>query len=160
MAAGVSDRLDQLKAAYHALPGALTRVVEAELARIPRALSHNLTQQTWTCVYVPQARALRFYMRYSNAFFLFSAADIRKVVAWKWLPPYYKGDAVRSDYAVLFMCECTECFYKSTEGLSIPRGTEIPRCIGKSGKEGHCVYANVKVLMSRWGLPSASREAG
>ena len=57
VAAGVSDRLDQLKAAYHALPGFLTRVVEAELARIPRALSHNLSQQTWTCVYVPQACA-------------------------------------------------------------------------------------------------------
>ena len=54
VAAGVSDRLDALKGAYHALPGALTRVVEAELARIPRALSHNLSQQTWTCVYVPQ----------------------------------------------------------------------------------------------------------
>ena len=54
MATGVSDRLDQLKAAYHALPGCLTRVVEAELARIPRVLSHNLSQQTWTCVYVPQ----------------------------------------------------------------------------------------------------------
>ena len=37
-------------------PGLLTRVVEAELARIPRALSHNLSAQTWTCVYVPQAR--------------------------------------------------------------------------------------------------------
>lgn len=55
VAAGVSDRLDQLKATYQALPGFLTRVVEAELARIPRALSHNLSQQTWTCVYVPQA---------------------------------------------------------------------------------------------------------
>ncbi|KAK9821426.1 hypothetical protein WJX81_003661 [Elliptochloris bilobata] len=54
VAAGVSDRLDQLKAVYHALPGLLTRVVEAELARIPRALSHSLSQQTWTCVYVPQ----------------------------------------------------------------------------------------------------------
>ena len=57
VAAGVSDRLDQLKATYHALPGLLTRVVEAELARIPRALSHSLSQQTWTCVYVPQARS-------------------------------------------------------------------------------------------------------
>ena len=59
VAPGVSLRLDQLKAAYHALPGLLTRVVEAELARIPRALSHSLSQQTWTCIYLPQARARR-----------------------------------------------------------------------------------------------------
>jgi hypothetical protein len=59
VAPGVSPRLDELKAAYHALPGLLTRVVEAELARIPRALSSSLSQQTWTCVYLPQARAQR-----------------------------------------------------------------------------------------------------
>ncbi len=59
MAPGVSPRLDELKATYHALPGLLTRVVEAELARIPRALSSSLSQQTWTCVYLPQARAQR-----------------------------------------------------------------------------------------------------
>ncbi len=59
VAPGVSPRLDELKATYHALPGLLTRVVEAELARIPRALSNSLSQQTWTCVYLPQARAQR-----------------------------------------------------------------------------------------------------
>ena len=62
VAVGVSPRLDQLKATYHALPAVLTRVVEAELARIPSALSHNLSQQTWTCVYVPQVHPVSSFL--------------------------------------------------------------------------------------------------
>ena len=54
VAAGVSERLDALKQTYHGLPDFLTRVVRAELARIPRHLSDALAQQLWSIVYMPQ----------------------------------------------------------------------------------------------------------
>lgn len=53
VAHGISERLDALKAAYHGLPDFLTRVVEAELARVPRELSDALRHQLWSVVYMP-----------------------------------------------------------------------------------------------------------
>ena len=139
VAAGVSDRLDQLKAAYHELPGALTRVVEAELARIPRALSHNLSQQTWTCVYVPQARALRLPSGIQKQVQLSPAADMRKVFAWKWLPIYYKGKQ-RAQIMLCSSCVSVQSASTRVQKDSQFHGIEIPRCIGKSEKEVHCIY--------------------
>lgn len=51
---GVCCELDDLKHAYHGLPDFLTRVVEAELARIPRELRYGLAAQLWTMMYMPQ----------------------------------------------------------------------------------------------------------
>ncbi len=56
IAAGVSDKLDALKHAYHGLPDFLTRVVEAEMGRIPRHLSDAFKQQLWSIIYMPQVR--------------------------------------------------------------------------------------------------------
>jgi hypothetical protein len=54
VAHGISQRLDTLKATYHGLPDFLTCVVEAELARIPRALGDALRDQLWSIIYMPQ----------------------------------------------------------------------------------------------------------
>ena len=56
--AGVSDKLDDLKHTYHGLPDFLTRVVETEMARIPRHLSDAFKQQLWSIIYMPQANYL------------------------------------------------------------------------------------------------------
>ena len=54
VAPGVSDQLDALKHTYHGLPDLLTKVVQAELARVPRHLSDALTAQLWSTIYMPQ----------------------------------------------------------------------------------------------------------
>ncbi len=44
-----------LQATYAGLPDFLTRVVEGELSRIPRAFARGHPDQRWTIVYLPQA---------------------------------------------------------------------------------------------------------
>jgi hypothetical protein len=56
IARGVCDELDELKHLNHGLPDFLTRVVEAELQRIPRSLMYGLSLQQWTLIYMPQVK--------------------------------------------------------------------------------------------------------
>ena len=46
------------QATYAGLPDFLTRVVEDELGRIPRAFARGHPEQRWTIVYLPQVRIL------------------------------------------------------------------------------------------------------
>ena len=54
IAHGVCEELDNLKHLYHGLPDLLTKVVEAEMERIPRAFRHGLSAQQWALMYMPQ----------------------------------------------------------------------------------------------------------
>lgn len=45
-----------MQAMYAGLPDFLTRVVEDELARIPRAFARSHPDQRWTIVYLPQVK--------------------------------------------------------------------------------------------------------
>ncbi|KAL3151543.1 MutS protein msh5, variant 2 [Trebouxia sp. C0009 RCD-2024] len=51
---GVCEQLDDMKHTYHGLPDFLTKVVEQELARIPRQLGSLVNQQLWSILYMPQ----------------------------------------------------------------------------------------------------------
>lgn len=53
---GVCEELDQLRALFDDLPDLLTRVVEAELSRIPASVAQrNVAQgQLWSIQYLPQ----------------------------------------------------------------------------------------------------------
>lgn len=57
IAYGICQELDDLKHLYHGLPDLLTRVVELELQRIPRALQYGLSIQKWTMMYMPQVES-------------------------------------------------------------------------------------------------------
>lgn len=59
---GICQELDQLKHLYNGLPDFLTKIVEEEVARIPRELRYGLASQLWTMLYMPQVS--------------FSAADV------------------------------------------------------------------------------------
>ena len=55
---GVCEELDNLKHLYHGLPDLLTKVVESEMDRIPRAFKHGLSNQQWSLMYLPQVRVI------------------------------------------------------------------------------------------------------
>lgn len=61
IAHGVCEELDSLKHMYHGLPDLLTRVVESELNRIPRAFKHGLSSQQWSLMYMPQVISATSY---------------------------------------------------------------------------------------------------
>jgi len=51
---GVCDQLDRLRSVLNELPDFLTEVMKEELARVPRGLLRQTSQQTWSILYVPQ----------------------------------------------------------------------------------------------------------
>ena len=59
IAHGICRELDELKHLYNGLPDFLTKIVEEELARIPRALRYGLASQLWTMLYMPQVTDLK-----------------------------------------------------------------------------------------------------
>lgn len=51
---GICKELDEMKQIYLQLPDFLTKIVDQELKRIPRALGRHLGKQLWSIVYMPQ----------------------------------------------------------------------------------------------------------
>ncbi|KAL4443274.1 hypothetical protein ABPG75_011011 [Micractinium tetrahymenae] len=96
---GVSEDLDDLREAYCSLPDYLTQLVEAELRRIPRELSHGVEQHLWSIVYMPQ---VGFLMRLEGGRL---AAHLEEA-----LPDYqfaFEGSASEDCRGVYYSCDLT-----------------------------------------------------